>query len=208
MTYLFLKGLIISFFLAIPVGPIGLIFINRTIHQGFLISLFTGLGIASIDAIYGAIPAFGLSYLSNFLIHNQPWLRLIFGAVILLMAIKIWRIQPNTKVATEIKKVDYLHAFTTIFLLGLPNPMMIVAYIAVFIGLGLENQLINNTAATTLVIGFFIGSFLWWLAFAGFIQLFRKKSLKLAQLNWVNKISAVLLAGFGIWILLDLLIGL
>ena len=68
---LFARGLILGFAIAAPVGPIGLLCIQRTLNQGRLVGLLSGLGAATADAIYGAIAAFGLSLLTGFLVEQQ-----------------------------------------------------------------------------------------------------------------------------------------
>ena len=75
-----LKGLAIGFSIAAPVGPIGILCIHRTLAKGRVSGLVSGLGAATADAIYGCIAGFGLTFISNFLVSKQVWLRLIGGA--------------------------------------------------------------------------------------------------------------------------------
>lgn len=85
---LLLKGLVIGFSIAAPVGPIGVLCIRRTLVQGRLYGFISGLGAASADAIYGAIAGFGLTFISNFLVEQQTWLRLIGGLFLFLLQSK------------------------------------------------------------------------------------------------------------------------
>ncbi len=206
MLHLLIKGLLIGYSLAAPVGPISLIFINRTLKQGLAIGLFSGLGVATADAIYGAIPAYGLTLISNFLIHYQFWLRLCGGLFFLYLAFKIGRAAaPNLELETKVKKVNFLHAFSTIFFLTLTNPMTILGFLGIFIGLGLGSQHTNHLAATSLIVGVFLGSMLWWLFFGVALEILRKKHLRPHHLEWLNKVSALILVGFSVWIFLEIL---
>ena len=75
----FLRGLVIGFSIAAPVGPIGVLCIRRTLAGGRLHGLVSGLGAATADASYGAIASFGLTAISGVLVDQQVWLRLIGG---------------------------------------------------------------------------------------------------------------------------------
>lgn len=75
-----LKGILIGFSIAAPVGPIGILCIRRSLTEGWATGFIAGLGAASADAIYGCIAAFGLTMITNVLTHNQFTLSLIGGA--------------------------------------------------------------------------------------------------------------------------------
>src|SRR6185295_11026735 len=99
MLALFLKGLIIGFAIAAPVGPIGVLCIQRSLHDGFKIGLMTGFGAALADGTYGLIAGFGLTALSSLLIDHQFWIRLIGGLFLLYLGIKLFLTQPREKSA-------------------------------------------------------------------------------------------------------------
>ena len=76
---MFIKGFIIGISIAAPVGPIGILCIQRTLTGGKIYGLITGLGAATADAVYGSMAAFGLTFISNFLVQQQYWFRLLGG---------------------------------------------------------------------------------------------------------------------------------
>ena len=98
-TSLLLKGLLIGFSIAAPVGPIGVLCIRRTLVQGRAAGLVSGLGAASADAVYGSIAAFGLSFVSGLLISQQSWLKLIGGAFLCYLGIRTLLAQPAERAA-------------------------------------------------------------------------------------------------------------
>src|SRR5512139_1084229 len=77
---LLLRGLLIGFSIAAPVGPIGVLCIRRTLAEGRTAGVLTGLGAATADALYGCIAAFGLTFISAFLVRQQDLLALVGGA--------------------------------------------------------------------------------------------------------------------------------
>jgi len=66
----FLKGVVIGFSMAVPVGPIGILCIRRTLTGGRLSGFVSGLGVATADAVYGCIAGFGLTFISDFLVSQ------------------------------------------------------------------------------------------------------------------------------------------
>src|SRR3990167_9228812 len=162
MLTLFLKGLIIGFAIAAPVGHIGVLCIQRSLHDGFKIGLMTGLGAAFADGTYGLIAGFGLTALSSFLTNHQFWIRLIGGLFLLYLGIKLFLTTPREKSAGNSDRSPW-HALLTTFLLTLANPGTILSFIAVFAGLGLGTTYADYIHAIVLVLGITLGSAIWWL---------------------------------------------
>ena len=103
MTFDYLiKGLLVGFSIAAPVGPIGVLVIRRTLTEGRLSGLFTGLGAAVADGTYGFIAGFGLTSISDFLIAQQFWMKLFGGLFLLYLGIKILISKAATKKRTLI----------------------------------------------------------------------------------------------------------
>jgi threonine/homoserine/homoserine lactone efflux protein len=198
----FLKGLIIGFSIAAPVGPIGVLCIRRTLAQGHTSGLISGLGAATADAIYGCIAALGLTFISSLLISQQIWLRLIGGAFLCYLGLKIFVSQPTQK-AAKTKGSSLVSAYTSTFLLTLMNPMTMLSFAAIFAGLGVTSTNGNYVLAVVLVLGVFIGSVLWWLLLCAGISLFQT-TLTPRRLQWVNRISGVMITMFGLVALLSL----
>lgn len=200
ISYL-LKGLIIGFSIAAPVGPIGVLCIRRTLSEGRVSGLVSGLGAATADAIYGSIAGFGLAFISNFLVGQQGWLRLIGGLFLCYLGLKTFLAKPVEQTALA-KGIGLVGAYVSTFFLTLTNPMTIISFAAIFTGLGLAGTRGNYAAAGVLVLGVFIGSALWWLILSGGVGIFREK-FNPHGLQWVNRISGAIITGFGLWALLS-----
>ena len=138
-TSLLLKGLLIGFSIAAPVGPIGVLCIRRTLVQGRAAGLVSGLGAASADAVYGSIAAFGLSFVSGLLISQQSWLKLIGGAFLCYLGIRTLLAQPAERAAAA-GGMGLAGAYSSTFFLTLTNPTTILSFVAVFAGLGLASM--------------------------------------------------------------------
>lgn len=159
--------------------------------------LFTGLGAATADAVYGAIAALGLTALTDALVGGQLWIRLIGGAFLLYLGVRTFLTRPAERAAAARSATGLLGAFASTFLLTLTNPMTILSFVAVFAALGLGTAHPEPLAAAGLVLGVLVGSALWWLTLSGAVSLLRSR-FDDRRLGWVNRISGAAIALFGI----------
>jgi threonine/homoserine/homoserine lactone efflux protein len=203
---MFLQGLLIGLSIAAPVGPIGVLCIRRTLAFGWKTGFISGLGAASADAIYGSIAGFGLTFISAFLVRQQELLRLAGGLFLCYLGVRTLLARPAQSVsnATEAKSDSLTGAYLSTFLLTLTNPLTILSFAAIFAGLGLASGAGSASHAVILVIGVFIGSALWWLLLTSIAGLFRQRITPKAML-WINRISGLIILGFGIVALVSLL---
>jgi threonine/homoserine/homoserine lactone efflux protein len=192
---LFAQSLLIGLSIAAPVGPIGLLVIQRTLQRGSIVGLATGLGAAVADALYGAVGAFGVSWIIDALVGARVPLALGGGAFLLWLAWRTWRTPPADKAAHAGGGAGLLSCFAGTFVLTLSNPATIFSFIAVFGTLGAR---MTVSSPWTMVAGVLLGSALWWLLLSGLVGRLRSRFDARAQ-AWVNRVSALLLAGFALW---------
>lgn len=200
ITFL-VRGLAIGFSIAAPVGPIGVLCIRRTLAEGRASGLVSGLGAATADAIYGGIAGFGLTFISNFLVSQQVWLRLMGGVFLCCLGLKTLLAKPAEQTALK-KGNGLVGAFGSTLFLTIANPMTIISFAAIFAGLGLAGAGGSYVSAGVLILGVFTGSALWWFVLSGCAALFREKFNPHA-LRWVNKISGAVITGFGFFALVS-----
>lgn len=190
------KGILLGFSIAAPVGPIGVLCIRRTLSGGRATGFASGLGAATADAFYGSVAAFGLTIVSSFLISQQLWLRLVGGAFLIYLGARTLTAKTPGEVASA-NGEGLLGAYASTLALTLTNPLTIISFGAIFAGLGVVNSVGDYTLAATLVAGVFLGSALWWLILSGGVSLFRSK-FNMYSLRWVNRISGLIILGFGL----------
>jgi len=192
----FFKGLLIGFSIAAPVGPIGLLCIQRTIAHGRKSGLVTGLGAATADGLYGAVAAFGLTTISGFLVGQQFWFRLIGGMFLLYLGAKASVSKPAEEAATSNHESLFSDYGSTVFL-TVTNPMTILSFAAVFAGLGLANSSGGHASRALMIAGVVLGSTLWWFVLSAGVSLFQAK-FNSNSLKFVNRISGAILIGFAV----------
>ncbi len=200
----FIRGLLIGLSIAAPVGPMGVLVIRRTLAEGRLTGLITGLGIAAGDTIYGALGGFGLTFITSFLINEQFWLRLIGGGFLIYLGLKTLLSRPAERAAEGAGKARSLPGyFISTMLLTLTNPTTIISFAAIMAGLGIGSTSGDYLSATILVVGVMLGSTSWWLILTTGISLFKNK-ITPAGMVWVNRLSGLIIIIFGLLSLLSL----
>ncbi len=197
MTF-FLKGLIVGLSIAAPVGPIGILCIRRTLANGRAAGFVSGLGAATADAMYGAAAGFGLTIVASVLVGGQQWLRLVGGLFLLYLGIRTWRTAGQGRTSSIVSDAGrgLLGAYASTLALTLTNPMTILSFAAIFAGLGIASGA-RYASAAALVAGVFCGSTLWWLTLSTVVGALRHH-LSTSSLQWVNRASGALIAGFGV----------
>lgn len=195
---LFMKGLIIGLAIAAPVGPIGVLCINRSIHEGWKSGLATGCGAALADGTYGMIAGFGLTFITTFLMSYAGWIKFIGGLFLLYLGFKTLLSKPPRQPILSHSHANLLRTCATTFFLTLTNPMTILSFMAVFAGLGIGSATSSYLDASLMILGIIIGSLLWWLLLSSGVALLFRNRIHPSKLYWVNFLSGIIIIIFGI----------
>lgn len=191
---LFIKGAIIGFSIAAPVGPIGLLCIKRTLSAGRLTGFLCGMGAAVADAIYGLIAGVGMGALAAFLANSGWWLQLVGGIMLICLGWRTFTAPP----ATDPAKVDgkgLLESFVSTFFLTLSNPMTILSFAGVFASLAKSAD--TSISSPVVVLGIFVGSALWWLILSTAAGAVRHRLSDPAMCS-INRCCGLVLVAFGL----------
>ena len=190
-----LRGFVLGFTIAAAVGPISLLVIRRTVAQGWLYGLVSGLGVATADATYGAVAAFGLSAITDVLVNARWVLGLAGGIFLLWMAWQTIRSTPTEPAAARTQRRGYAGAYLSILGLTMANPMTILSFGALFAGLGVTSGATGDAALV--VLGVLLGSTTWWVALTTVIGTLRTRVTP-AWIHRINLASGVIIGAFAI----------
>lgn len=199
---LLLKEIILGLAIAAPVGPMGVLCIRRTLAHGMLHGFLTGAGTATADALYGGVAAFGVTAITAFLLDQRLYLHLIGGLFLLYLGYSTFKAVPALA-AARTGGNGLASAYISALGLTLTNPQTIMSFAAVFAGLGIGNTGGDYKSAGAMVLGVFTGSLLWWLTLSGVVAALRSQ-FDQRRLTWVNRLSGLVIAGFGVISLLTL----
>lgn len=197
---LFLRMLVIGVAVAAPVGAMGILCIQRTLAGGWREGLVTGTGIATADAAFAALAAFGVTAVSELLIGFQTPLRIAGGLGLLWLGWRALRSAPQAESEQDATSQPaprrHGHLYSSAVGLTLTNPMTIMAFAAIFAGAGLVAQP-GVASALTVTIGVAVGSLLWWLALVTGVWAVRH-AVSPDVVLIINRISGGVLTAFGL----------
>jgi threonine/homoserine/homoserine lactone efflux protein len=193
------KGVVVGLIIAVPAGPVGVLCIRRTIFNGRLAGFISGTGAATADAIFGIIAGFGLTFVSDLLLDYQEWLRIGGAGFLLYVGISAFTADPLAGTQSQRDPETLLADFASTFALTLTNPITILAFLAIFAGIGFAGKDATLGAATVLVLGVWLGSLVWWAALALGAGMLRH-SFRRNHLVWINRGSGgiLMLSGVGL----------
>lgn len=208
IAVIFIKCVIIGLAVSAPMGPIGVMCIQKTVNKGRFVGFVSGIGAAFADSLYAAIATFGLGFITHFLDENQTAMQIIGVVVLLFLGFKIFLTNPAKQIRQQARKKrsGIVEDFLSVFALTLSNPLTIIFFGASIAAMGvLEHE---NTFLTQLiaVAGVFSGAVAWWFLVTTVVSLFRNK-FRLKQLWWTNKISGIIIIVLTITAAIGLITG-
>ncbi|MBI3006313.1 MAG: LysE family transporter [Ignavibacteriales bacterium] len=190
-----LEGLIIGFALAVPIGPVGILCVRQTLSFGGRDGFLIGVSAASADIIYGAIAAFGVSFIADFVTLEQHWMRLATGLLLLIMGVTVFRSKSGTPEQIKIPR-NHVGTAASAFALTITNPLTLFGYVAIFSAVGFAEPNGSYVPVILLIVGVYFGSLLWFSLLTA-LALFFKTKITVNGLAMVNKIAGSLLMIFG-----------
>jgi threonine/homoserine/homoserine lactone efflux protein len=198
----FIKGIFAGLLISVPLGPIGVLLIQRTVNKGVRSGFISGLGVATADTLFAIIASFGLTFLTNFFITQQTSIKLIGGIILLFMGIRLLSQDPEKYRIncqdTYRSGLSHFGDFISMFILTITNPLAILLYGTVFtlLGLGITNH--DPRSAFILIFGIYVGATVWWLVLSSGVNLYRHK-IDLKKLSLINKITGIVVIAIAIF---------
>jgi len=201
------EGFLIGIAVSVPLGPLGMLCIKRTVNKNWKSGFLSGLGIAASDVIYAIVAGFSLTIIINFITDYEIYFKILGASMVVLLGLYIFMSNPAKDIQKfQRKGTTYVQDFLTAFLLTVTNPLSVFVFIAIFTSYSLVLQLSQLFEALLIIGGIFAGGATWWFILTGMAHLFRHK-LTISTLWWANKIiglSVILIAvGLFIYLLLN-----
>ena len=189
---LFVKGFIIGVVVSAPLGPVGVLCIQRTLNKGRWYGFVTGLGASLSDIAYSLLTGYGMSFMFDFISANQFYLQLLGSIMLLLFGIYTFRSNPVQSLRpVSQNKGTYLHNFVTAFFVTLSNPLIIFLFIGLFArfsfvlpGNHIYEQVIGYLAIA-------LGAFTWWFGTSFIVNKVRNR-FNLRGIWMINRIIGII----------------
>jgi threonine/homoserine/homoserine lactone efflux protein len=197
-VWIFIRGIIIGLMVSIPIGPVGVLILQRSVNKGRASGMASGFGAATADLIFATIAVLGLSFILEFIQKQHIVLEILGGLFIIFIGLKIFYTNPIIQLKKHRRhKTPLFQDYISMMLLTLSNPLAIFIFIALFAGVNLVSEHNEYLPSFLIVLGVFSGAILWWFVLSGLTSIFRHK-FRLRWLFWINKTSGLVIASFGI----------
>ena len=205
MLTMFIKGLIIGVIVSAPIGPIGLLCIQRTLNGGRKRGIATALGASTSDLLYACIAVFSMSIVVNFIETHQLILQIIGTIVVFFFGLYTFMDDPREKL-TKLKQENSYDDFITSFGLTITNPIVIVLFMFLFAKFHYINEDITFIRSVLSIVFIMLGAAFWWTFLVYLVDFFRGK-FNVRGLYIVNKVTGMLLMIIAPINLISTLIG-
>ncbi len=189
------KGMLTGLTLSLPLGPIGIYCMEKTLVEGEKEGYFSAMGMVSVDVIYGLVAYLFLNQVELFIIKYEPYLKFVLGICLILMGYKKFRAHFKTR-ELENEGEGVVRNFFTCFLVTLANPSSVFIFVAIFTTLGIVD---DDVTFLPLKLGggiFLGGSFMWFII--TYILYHWRKKIRLSTLEKITKSCGLVLLLFGI----------
>jgi threonine/homoserine/homoserine lactone efflux protein len=189
-----MRGLAAGLIIAIPVGPVNVLCIRRTLEKGWKSGVVSGFGAALADTLYGAVAGFSISLVIQFLVREEFWIRLIGGILLIGIGAVYYFSAPASLEGNRDASAN--SDFVSALLLTATNPTTVLSFLAVLatLGLGRHRPLWQTSL---LVAGIFCGSMTWWVVLASGVNLLRGKVTD-RTMRWMNRVAGIAIGVFGL----------
>ena len=195
---LFFKGLLVGLGASIPLGPIGVLCVQRTLSKGWHSGFISGLGAAMGDTFFAALAVMSLAYIQSLIKAHENYFFCFGGLLVVFIGLRIYQTNPVKQIRqTQVKKYRF-EDFISVALLTLSNPGALFLILGLFALVGLKmNSSAGSFAISTVLWGVFAGAGLWWYTLSTSISLFRNK-FRLKQLLMINRVSGIIIMALGL----------
>ncbi|MFI3265852.1 MAG: LysE family transporter [Rikenellaceae bacterium] len=201
------KGILIGLLSSIPLGPIGVMCVQRTLSKSRRSGLVSGLGAASADTTLAIIALFSLSFVTSFIEHNLIFIKAIGGLCVIFVGMSILVKNPVVQIRNNRsgKGSSLWSDYISIFLVTVANPTYILVFVALFAAFGVSNDG-RLMASMIMILGVIIGTSTWWFMLTSIVNMVRKK-FRPRHMLYLNRIAGSLIVLLGALSILSMFIN-
>ena len=194
---LYIRGILIGLMASIPLGPIGVLCIQRTLSKSHKSGFVSGLGASSADTLFAAVAFFSLSVVDSFIENNMMLIKALGGICVVIVGMKIFLTNPVVQIRrNRAGKGSLWQDYLSLFLITLANPAFILIFVALFAAIGVSGDSLGVVNGLFMIAGVFTGGSLWWFTLTFIVSLLRRR-VRPRHLLWINRISGAVIVLLG-----------
>ncbi len=185
----FLKGIVIGLVASIPLGPVGLMCVQRTLSKSHRSGFVSGLGAATADSLFATVALFSLTFVMSFIENNMAVIKALGGISVVIVGVTIFLKNPVVQIRRNRagKGQNLWSDYLSIFFITLTNPAYILIFVALFAALG-DHAGDGTGNGLVVILGVLTGASTWWFLLTFCVGLLRRK-FRPRHLLWMNRIS-------------------
>lgn len=199
-----IRGILIGLIFGLPFGAVGTMTVQRTFRYGLKEGLVTGLGSSMADCFYASVGAFGLTLISDFLLQYQTLINLVGGSLIMALGIRLF-FRKDSVTQTQKQGSNRAGMFLSSFVIGITNPAAILTFLFAFSYFGIAGTT-TWLEGTSLVVGVFIGTYIWWTSLSVVVSIIKKKTSNFNFL-YMNRVFGIILSMFGVAVFIRIILS-
>jgi threonine/homoserine/homoserine lactone efflux protein len=206
LVELFIKGIILGYLASIPIGPIAILCVQRTLSKGRLSGFISGLGASTADTLLSIIAGLGLSFIIDFINDYTYIFKFLGGMLVIFIGLRIFFKNPIQQYrAKQMRRTTLPKDYVTTLILTLSNPLNIFLYLAVFTAFNVVKGVSTFEQFTAVFVGVFFGTSLWWYTLSSIVSRYHDR-FNIRNLWWLNKISGIIILILGFVTLVSIII--
>ncbi len=196
-------GIAAGLLASIPLGPIGVLCIQRTLSGSRISGFISGLGAATADTVFAALAIFALSWITGFISKYEMWVEALGGLLVIGFGFSLFLQKPKRSTTIERKRTagHQIANYISVLFLTLPNPAYFFVFVAIFAAMGIGGADMDTAQNWLTILGVFMGASAWWFLLTWVVSIFRKK-FTLRKLLMLNKISGGIIILLGAYAVL------
>lgn len=204
IEYLF-RGIMVGLMVSIPLGPMGVLIIQKTLNKGPLAGFVAGMGAATADLFYATAAAFGLGFIMDTVNEHSLALQISGGIFLMFLGMRTYLANPlkRIKAKKNVSRKGLIEDFLSLFFLTVSNPVAIIVFMGVFAGISVFGEKPSSLMQSLVLVGVLIGGGLWWYTLTSLINIFRKR-FRLRLIVRINKIAGIIIAILGLLLIIAL----
>lgn len=207
LVSLFLRGVLIGVLASIPLGPVGIICVQRALSKNQKSGFISGLGAGLADTFYATLGFFALTFIQPLIEKNIILVKVIAALCVIIAGVIIFMSNPAVQIRRNRAGVTSPgRDFITVFLITIANPALVFLFIGLFAAFGLSIDNVGMMNGWLLLGGVALGTIIWWLTLSSFVSLFRNK-IRPRHILWINKISGSIIVLLGAAVVLTVFVN-
>jgi threonine/homoserine/homoserine lactone efflux protein len=192
-----LKGFVIGATAAMPVGPIAILVIQKTMGKGRQAGFVTGLGASVVDTLYAIIALFALAFAQSLIEKHENLILLAGGCILTLIGVSMalsnpFRKKPKNDGRSNVSSKDFLQALA----MGISNPMAVFVMFALFAFFGIANKSPHDWSVMPIILSVSAGSVTYWFSISWMLSRFRQK-FQMNTILWISRVTGALIVIIG-----------